>query len=143
MKQNFIPVEESFKQWKKDPKFVAAYDALEAEFSLASALIKARADADMTQEPGASRPGHGHNASRHRPLGKRQGPPLDAHPGTLRQSHKNPSAHQLRSLNKRVGISAPAPPAASSTFVVNCTPSAFITASVVFSVGFPFALNDL
>jgi transcriptional regulator with XRE-family HTH domain len=50
MKQKFIPVEESFKQWKKDPKYVAAYDALEAEFALASAMIKARADADMTQE---------------------------------------------------------------------------------------------
>ena len=50
MKQKFIPVEESFKQWKKDPKYVAAYNALEAEFSLASALIKARAEADMTQE---------------------------------------------------------------------------------------------
>ena len=50
MKQRLIPVEESLKQWKKDPRYVAAYDALEAEFSLASALIKARADADMTQE---------------------------------------------------------------------------------------------
>jgi transcriptional regulator with XRE-family HTH domain len=29
---------------------VAAYDALEGEFALASALIKARAEADMTQE---------------------------------------------------------------------------------------------
>jgi DNA-binding XRE family transcriptional regulator len=50
MKQKFIPVEESFKQWKKNPKYVAAYDALEKEFAIASAMIKARADADMTQE---------------------------------------------------------------------------------------------
>ena len=50
MKQKFIPVEESFKKWKKDPKYVAAYNALESEFALASAMIKARADADMTQE---------------------------------------------------------------------------------------------
>jgi len=50
MNPKFIPVEESFKQWKKDPKYVAEYDALESEFALASALIKARADADMTQE---------------------------------------------------------------------------------------------
>ena len=50
MKQKYIPVEESFKQWKKDPKYVAVYDALESEFALASAMIKARADADMTQE---------------------------------------------------------------------------------------------
>jgi ribosome-binding protein aMBF1 (putative translation factor) len=50
MKPKFIPVEASFEQWKKDPGYVAAYDALEEEFALASALIKARADADMTQE---------------------------------------------------------------------------------------------
>jgi ribosome-binding protein aMBF1 (putative translation factor) len=50
MKPKFIPVEASFKQWKKDPKYVAAYDALEKEFAIASAMIKARADADMTQE---------------------------------------------------------------------------------------------
>jgi ribosome-binding protein aMBF1 (putative translation factor) len=50
MKPKFIPVEGSFKQWKKDPKYVAAYKALESEFALASAMIKARADADMTQE---------------------------------------------------------------------------------------------
>jgi ribosome-binding protein aMBF1 (putative translation factor) len=50
MKTKFIAAEESFKQWKKDPKYVVAYDALEAEFALASAMIKARADADMTQE---------------------------------------------------------------------------------------------
>jgi len=50
MKPKFIPVEESFKQWKKDPKYLAAYVALEGEFALASAMIKARAGADMTQE---------------------------------------------------------------------------------------------
>jgi ribosome-binding protein aMBF1 (putative translation factor) len=50
MKRKFIPVEESFAKWKKDSKFVVAYDALEKEFTLASALIKARGDADMTQE---------------------------------------------------------------------------------------------
>jgi DNA-binding XRE family transcriptional regulator len=50
MKPKFIPVEESFKQWKKAPEYVAAYDALEGEFALASALIKARAEANMTQE---------------------------------------------------------------------------------------------
>lgn len=50
MKRKLIPVEESFKQWKQDPKYVAAYHALEEEFALASAMIKARSDADMTQE---------------------------------------------------------------------------------------------
>jgi ribosome-binding protein aMBF1 (putative translation factor) len=50
MKSKFIPVEESFAHWKKDPTYVAAYDALEGEFALASAMIKARGDAEMTQE---------------------------------------------------------------------------------------------
>jgi hypothetical protein len=34
----------------KDPEFVAAYDALEDDFAVASALIEARGEADMTQE---------------------------------------------------------------------------------------------
>jgi ribosome-binding protein aMBF1 (putative translation factor) len=50
MTRKFIPVEDSFQEWRKDPEYLAAYDALEDEFALASALIKARSDADMTQE---------------------------------------------------------------------------------------------
>jgi DNA-binding XRE family transcriptional regulator len=50
MSQKFIPVEEAFREWRKDSEYVAAYEALEDEFALASALIKARADAAMTQE---------------------------------------------------------------------------------------------
>ena len=50
MTRKYIPVEEAAKRWMKNPEFRAAYDALEEEFALASALIKARGDADMTQE---------------------------------------------------------------------------------------------
>ncbi len=50
MKRKFIPVEESFARWRQDPEYGAAYDALEEEFALVSALIQARAAADMTQE---------------------------------------------------------------------------------------------
>ncbi|MEO8663773.1 MAG: helix-turn-helix transcriptional regulator, partial [Bryobacteraceae bacterium] len=50
MTRKFIPAEESFKEWEKNPKYRAAYAALEEEFALASAMIKARGDADMTQE---------------------------------------------------------------------------------------------
>ena len=50
MKGKFISAETSFKEWKKDPKYVAEYAALEEEFALASALIEARSKADMTQE---------------------------------------------------------------------------------------------
>jgi transcriptional regulator with XRE-family HTH domain len=50
MIRKFIPVEEAFAEWRKDPEYMAAYDALEEEFALAEALIRARAHADMTQE---------------------------------------------------------------------------------------------
>jgi hypothetical protein len=42
MTRKFIPVEEVAEGWLKDPEFQAAYDALEDEFALASALIEAR-----------------------------------------------------------------------------------------------------
>jgi transcriptional regulator with XRE-family HTH domain len=48
--RKFIPVEEVAKEWMKNPEFVAAYDALDDQFAVAAALIKARGEADMTQE---------------------------------------------------------------------------------------------
>ena len=50
-----IPVEESFAEWRKDPNYVEAYDALEDEFPLAAALIEARAHAGLTQQQLADR----------------------------------------------------------------------------------------
>lgn len=55
--RKYIPVSESVAKWEKDPAFVKAYDALEEEFSLASALIEARSRADLTQEQVAQRMG--------------------------------------------------------------------------------------
>jgi ribosome-binding protein aMBF1 (putative translation factor) len=46
----YIPVEEAFRRWEEKPDYRAAYDALDDEFALASALIQARTDADMIQE---------------------------------------------------------------------------------------------
>ena len=43
--------------WMKDPAYRKEYDALEEEFSLAAALIRARADAGLTQEQLAERMG--------------------------------------------------------------------------------------
>lgn len=57
MTRKFIPVEEAAKEWFKNPEFRAAYDSLEEEFALAQALIKARADANMTQEQVAAKMG--------------------------------------------------------------------------------------
>jgi hypothetical protein len=47
-----IPIEESFAAWRKDPKYVKAYDALEDEFSLPAAIIEARVDAGFAQAIG-------------------------------------------------------------------------------------------
>jgi DNA-binding phage protein len=44
-------------EWMKDPAFVAAYDALEEEFALADAFIRAQARAELTQEEVARRMG--------------------------------------------------------------------------------------
>ena len=49
MSRKFIPVEESFAEWDKDPEYRAAYDALEEEFALASQIIGARAHANLSQ----------------------------------------------------------------------------------------------
>ena len=43
--------------WMDDPAYRREYDALETEFALAAALIRARADAGLTQEELAERMG--------------------------------------------------------------------------------------
>jgi len=50
MTRKFIPVDESFRQWREEAGYLAAHAALEDEFAVASALIKARGEAAMTQE---------------------------------------------------------------------------------------------
>jgi ribosome-binding protein aMBF1 (putative translation factor) len=52
-----IPFEKIAAKWRKDSEFMREYDALEEEFALATALIKARADAGLTQEQLAARMG--------------------------------------------------------------------------------------
>ncbi|MBD0273919.1 MAG: helix-turn-helix transcriptional regulator [Acetobacteraceae bacterium] len=50
MSGKLIPVEEAAEAWSEDPAYRAAYDALESESALASAMIEARAAAGMTQQ---------------------------------------------------------------------------------------------
>jgi ribosome-binding protein aMBF1 (putative translation factor) len=54
-RKKMIPVEESIAEWRKDPEYVKAYNGLEDEFSLAAAMIQARAYAGLTQEQLAER----------------------------------------------------------------------------------------
>ena len=51
MTRKFIPVENAFAAWRKEPGYVAAYNALAEEFALADALVKARSDASKAAEP--------------------------------------------------------------------------------------------
>jgi ribosome-binding protein aMBF1 (putative translation factor) len=48
-------VDDLHRKWMKNPKYRHEYDALGEEFSLAAALIKARARAGLTQEQVAQR----------------------------------------------------------------------------------------
>lgn len=41
--------------WMKDPAYRTEYDALDSEFAVAAALIRARANAGLTQEQLADR----------------------------------------------------------------------------------------
>ena len=50
-------MDDLFAEWRKDPHYVAEYDALEEEFTLAAAVIAARAHAGLTQEQLALRMG--------------------------------------------------------------------------------------
>jgi ribosome-binding protein aMBF1 (putative translation factor) len=54
MSGKIIPVEESFAAWRKDPEYERAYDALEG-FTLAAAMMEARARAGLTQQQLAER----------------------------------------------------------------------------------------
>jgi hypothetical protein len=50
MSGRMIPVEEAFAAWRKDPEYEKTYNGLEEEFSLAAAMIAARARAGLTQQ---------------------------------------------------------------------------------------------
>jgi len=54
-----MTAEESVPERRKDPKFVEAYDALEDEFAVAAARIKAHSEAAMTK--GTGREGDGND----------------------------------------------------------------------------------
>jgi ribosome-binding protein aMBF1 (putative translation factor) len=54
-KTTMKPVAASIKKWTKAPAFREAYDALEPEYALASALIEARQKAGLSQQELARR----------------------------------------------------------------------------------------
>lgn len=50
MSRKFIPIEETIQEWRKDPEYIAEFEALDEEFALVRALLKARTNAHLTQE---------------------------------------------------------------------------------------------
>ena len=57
MKRKMVPVEGSFRKWRKEAAYRKAYDALAGEFALARTFIAARTRAGMTQAQVAKRMG--------------------------------------------------------------------------------------
>ena len=55
MMRKTVPAGEVIAEWREDPDYVAAYDALEDEFALASQIIGARAKAGLSQSELAKR----------------------------------------------------------------------------------------
>jgi ribosome-binding protein aMBF1 (putative translation factor) len=53
--KKLVSADELHAKWMKEPKYRKAYENLEEEFRLASALIEARARAGLTQEELAQR----------------------------------------------------------------------------------------
>jgi ribosome-binding protein aMBF1 (putative translation factor) len=54
-KVRLVTHQEALVQFRRRPGYQAAYDALDEEFSIISALIRARTDAGLTQEQVAAR----------------------------------------------------------------------------------------
>jgi ribosome-binding protein aMBF1 (putative translation factor) len=54
-KAPLVPADEVFAKARRDPAYGKAFDALDEEFALVAALIKARTDAGLTQQQVAKR----------------------------------------------------------------------------------------
>lgn len=57
-----LSAKQVIRQWRKDPAFREAYDALDEEFALAAQVVEARARAGLTQEELADRMGTSQSA---------------------------------------------------------------------------------
>ena len=62
MTRKTIPAKKAVAQWRKDPAFREAYEALADEFALAAQVIEARARAGLTQAELAERMGTSQSA---------------------------------------------------------------------------------
>ena len=93
MSRKNIPVK-ILAEWRKDPEYVKAYNALEEEFSLAKAMIEARAHAGLTQDQLAERM-HTTQAVIARPR-ERPGEAVDAHARAPRRGNRHAAKDFIR-----------------------------------------------
>src|SRR6202040_3395675 len=87
-------ITELHKKWMKEPKYRKAYEALEEEFVLASAVIDVRNRAGLTQHELAWKMGTTQPVVAR--LDKRPFAAVDADAGKARRRHGFAPAHQLR-----------------------------------------------
>lgn len=85
-------------KWMKEPKYRKAYEALEEEFVLASAVIDARNRAGLTQQALAKKMGN--DSARRCPAGKRARTSVAAHPRKARPRNQVASADSLRASTR-------------------------------------------
>ena len=90
-------ITELHKKWMKEPKYRKAYEALEEEFVLESAVIDVRNRGTDAGRVGAE---DGHHAACRRPAEERAFPTVDAHAGKARGCHGLALTHQLRAAHR-------------------------------------------
>jgi hypothetical protein len=92
-------IDELHTGWLKDPAYRVEYDALDGELALAAALIRARAEAGLTQEQLAERMG-----TKQEVVARREGGevmPLHAHTGAAGKNDRDDAADHLRAVAER------------------------------------------
>jgi ribosome-binding protein aMBF1 (putative translation factor) len=62
MSKKFIPASVLFEEWRKDPRYLKEYNALEEEYVRAHMVIGARVHADLSQAELAERTGTSQSA---------------------------------------------------------------------------------
>jgi len=85
------------KKWMKKKEYRKAYQELAPEFTVARAVIKARATAGLTQEQLAQ---HGNHPIGNRQAGERARPPIHANTGASGHRHRNTPQNQLRTRSR-------------------------------------------
>jgi hypothetical protein len=93
VKKGVVPAAQVFAEARKRSGYAEAYSALEEEFSLVAALIKARTNSGLTQAELAERMSTTQAVIASR---SRRPPPFDAHARAIGQGDRPPARNQFR-----------------------------------------------